>query len=83
MVGKISLGKQKKIDIKFIILVGLFFLNIFKFLALEGSDLPIPSSLFNMIVFLGLIVFWLHKEGINKNDIQTTLDYYFKREKNN
>jgi hypothetical protein len=83
MVGKIIQGKKKKIDFVLFILIGLFLYNALKLLAVESCDLPIPSILFNLIIFLILIVIYLHKEGINKIDIQTTLDYYFKTNKTN
>ena len=83
MVGKIMQGKKKEIDFVLFILIALFLYNAIKFLAVEGCDLPIPSILFNLIIFLSLIVIYLHKEGINKVDIQTKLDYYFKTNKTN
>ena len=50
----------------FIIFNGLSFLN------LEGSCLALPSSLFNMIIFLTIIIFLLNKKKLDfwrkKND---------------
>jgi len=69
----------------FIILIFLFLFNIIKFFNTNGSEIPIISILFNMIIIIGLIIFFLHEEEItseNKN-IQMTLDKYFKGGKSN
>ena len=72
---------QKKMNLKLIVVVALFFYNAFKFLTAKGSELPIPSILFNLIIFLGLIIFFLHKEQLNKKAFQAKLEDYFKKEK--
>lgn len=38
--------------------------NIIHFTNLEGAGLPLPSTLFNMILFLSIIIFFLHKNDI-------------------
>ena len=53
-----------------IILVIFFIYNGFKFINTSGSELSLVSSLFNMIIFLGIIVFIFHKEDIE--DITNT-----------
>ena len=78
--GKIN-GKRMLI----LVLIFIFLYNIGKYLNTEGSDIPILSILFNMIFILGLVIFFLHQEEIiDENiEIQTTLEKYFKRDKNN
>ena len=63
----------------------IFLYNIAKYLNTDGSDIPIISILFNMIFILGLVIFFLHQEEIiDENlEMQTTLEKYFKRDKNN
>ena len=39
-----------------LILIIFFIINGFKFLNSEGSERPLPTSLFNMVLYLGLIV---------------------------
>ena len=46
----------------FIILIFLFLFNIIKFFNSNGSEIPIISILFNMIIIIGLIIFFLHEE---------------------
>jgi len=51
---------------KIILTLILFFIyNAFKFINCQGSDHPLVSSLFNMIIFLGIIVFIFHGKEIN------------------
>ena len=78
--GKIN-GKKMLI----LALIFIFLYNIAKYLNTDGSDIPIISILFNMIFILGLVIFFLHQEEIiDENiEIQTTLEKYFKRDKNN
>ena len=46
-----------------IITATLFFaMNVIKFLSLDGSQLPIPSTLYNIILFLSIILFFIHKK---------------------
>ena len=39
----------------------LFIFNIWKFLNTPGSEIPVLSLLFNMILYLGIIIFIIHK----------------------
>ena len=39
-------------------------INAFQYVNLDGASLPIPSTLFNMIVFLAISIFILHKKDI-------------------
>ena len=60
----------------------IFFLyNCFKFLNTEGNDLPLPSILFSLIIYLALIVVFIHKDDIleEKDEKQKKLEYYFKK----
>ena len=46
-----------------ILTAALFFaMNAIKFLSLDGSQLPIPNALFNMILFLAIILFFVQKK---------------------
>ena len=62
-----------------IILVGILFLyNAFKFLGYEGSKAPILSTIFNMIIFLFILILLIHKKDlITKEFKQKILDDYF------
>ena len=62
-----------------IILVGILFLyNAFKFLGYEGSKTPILSTIFNMIIFLFILILLIHKKDIiTKEFKQKILDDYF------
>ena len=53
-------GKRYLAIISFI----LFAFNAWKFLNNPGSDVPILSILFNMIIYLGLIIFIFHKKEL-------------------
>ena len=46
----------------FIILIFLFLFNIIKFFNTNGSEIPIISILFNMIITIGLIIFFYMKK---------------------
>ena len=46
----------------------LFLINIWKFLNCPESEIPIISILFNLIIYLGIIIIILHKNEINFND---------------
>ena len=69
--------------VKMVVLIAeiLFLHQAFKFINTEGNTHPLLSSLFNMILFLGLIMFLVHRqeleEGKNHLIKQTTLDKYF------
>ena len=39
----------------------LFIFNIWKFLNTPGSEIPLLSILFNMVFYLGIIIFIIHK----------------------
>ena len=39
----------------------LFIFNIWKFINTPGSEIPVLSLLFNMILYLGIIIFIIHK----------------------
>ena len=64
----------------------LFAINTIKFLLDENSRIPILNALFNMIIFLFIIVLIFHKNSVShtlgfREDgwIQTILDNYFKK----
>ena len=42
----------------------LFIFNIWKYLNTSGAEIPILSLLFNMIVYIGIIIFIIHKNEI-------------------
>ena len=46
----------------------------------EGNDLPIPNILFSLIIYLALIVIFIHKDDIKeeKEKNQKNLECYFK-----
>ena len=56
----------------------IFIYNALRFICTNGSNLPIPSLLFNMIIFLGIIIFLLHNEYKEENTGQAKLDGYLK-----
>ena len=58
-------AKRWLVSVSFI----LFLFNIWKYLSTPGSEIPILSLLFNMIVYLGIIMFIIHKNEI-------AFDYY-------
>ena len=58
-------AKRWLVSVSFI----LFLFNIWKYLNTPGGEIPILSLLFNMIVYLGIIMFIIHKNEI-------ALDYY-------
>ena len=47
----------------------LFLFNLWKYLSTPGSEIPILSLLFNMIVYLGIVMLIIHKNEIS-------FDYY-------
>ena len=69
--------------VKLVVLITiiLFLYQAFKFMNIEGNTHPLLSSLFNMILFLSLIIFMLQRQELEegKNHLlkQTTLDEYF------
>lgn len=73
-----------------IILLGILFCyKIFKFSNLEGSDHPLISPLFDMILILGIIIFLIHKDDYDFTESaikgeplkQTYIDKYFRKNK--
>ena len=70
--------KQNKNLIIIWILI-LFLFNAFKFLGYEGSKNPIPSTLFNMVISLFIIIILIHNKDLFKKELfhQKLLDDYF------
>ena len=68
--------KKNRIWAVFVLII-FFMINGYKFLNSEGSELPLPTSLFNMIFYLGVIVLLLHNSTIEK-EFNHKLDEYFK-----
>ena len=59
-----------KINHKIIIMLIIFYIyNTFKFINQEGSDHPLVSSHFNMIIFLANLVFFFHGKEIDGNSL--------------
>ena len=53
--------KRLSVSVSFI----LFLFNIWRFLNTPGSEIPLFSLLFNMIAYLGIIIFIIHKNEIS------------------
>ena len=49
-----------------ITLIIMFIYNAFKFINTEGSEHPLVSSLFNMIIFIGILVIIFHRNEIDE-----------------
>ena len=68
-----------------LILIMLFFYDVYKFLNAEGNNHPVIEVLFNMIIILVSLMFLHHKKEImeeSKGIIgQTYLENYFRKEK--
>ena len=60
---KIERKKTKRLII--LTAFGFLLVNAITFLNLDGSSLPLPSTLFNMIFFLTLIIFLLHRNDLD------------------
>ena len=58
-------AKRRLVSVSFI----LFLFNIWKYLNTPGSEIPILLLLFNKLVYLGIIIFIIHKNEI-------AFDYY-------
>ena len=58
-------AKRWLVSVSFI----LFLFNLWKYLSTPGREIPILSLLFNMIVYLGIVMFIIHKNEI-------AIDYY-------
>ena len=76
----------REIRMNFIItlLIGLFIFNGYKFIATQGSENPLVSTLFNMIIFMAILIFIYHKNEIirGQKNGQTYLEkYFFKKRK--
>ena len=56
----------REIRMNFIItlLIGLFIFNGYNFIATPGSENPLVSTLFNMIIFMAILIFIYHKNEI-------------------
>ena len=61
--SKKSTGKGWLIAISIL----LFIINAWKFINNPGSEVPILSILFNMIIYLAIIILILHKDEIKFN----------------
>ena len=46
----------------------LFIINTFKFINDPVSEVPILSILFNMVLYLGIIIFILHKKEVSLDE---------------
>ena len=62
------MNKEMKVNkTRIILLLAILFLfNAYKFLGNEGNKSPILGNLFNMILFLFIIVALLHKDKLKK-----------------
>ena len=63
----------------------LFMINTIKFINDPASEVPVLSILFNMILYLGIIIFILHKKKVtldkyilSQNDKYNNKKWYFK-----
>ena len=54
-------------DIFIALLFILFIYNEYRFISTSGSEIPLLSILFNMIIYLGIIIFLLHRKKYKKN----------------
>ena len=75
----------REIRMNFIItlLIGLFIFNGYKFIATQGSENPLVSTLFNMIIFMAILIFIYHKNEIirGQKNGQTYLEKYFSKKR--
>ena len=60
------------------LMLAFFTFNIYKFLKIEGSDIPIISILFNLIILLGILILLFHLNHIG-NEYQTKIEQFFKK----
>ena len=73
-------NKYKKIWI-FLFIAFIFGYNAIKFILTDGSDHPLVSSLFNMIISLAILIIFFHKKYGKYIIRQTRIDEYFKKNK--
>ena len=66
----------REIRMNFIItlLIGLFIFNGYEFIVTQGSENPLVSTLFNMIIFMAILIFIFNKNEIIR---KTYLERYF------
>ena len=58
----------------------LFIINTFKFINDPVSEVPILSILFNMVLYLGIIIFILHKKEVSLDEyIISQIDKYIQK----
>ena len=62
--SNLILGKKLLV----LLTIVLFLINTWKFLNSPESEIPIISILFNLIIYLGIIIIILHKNEIDFND---------------
>ena len=71
----------REIRMNFIItlLICLFTFNRHKFIATQGSENPLVSTLFNMFIFMAILIFIYHKNEIirGQKNSRTYLERYF------
>ena len=81
-------GKEKndKENSNFLIIISLlvlFLFNALKFINTEGSEHPLVSYLFNMIIISFILIYIYHKKDLKKKKdeflIQTNLDKYLNK----
>ena len=68
--SNLILGKKLLV----LLTIVLFLINTWKFLNSPESEIPIISILFNLIIYLGIIIIILHKNEINFNDFLRETD---------
>lgn len=57
----------------------LFSINVWKFINNPASEVPVLTLLFNMIIYIAIIIFILHKKEIMQEDyIQKQIEKYKK-----
>ena len=68
--SNLILGKKLLV----LLTIVLFLINKWKFLNSPESEIPIISILFNLIIYLGIIIIILHKNEIDFNDFLRETD---------
>ena len=69
---KKSSGKGWLISISVI----LFLINAWKFINNPGSEVPILTILFNMIIYLAIIILIMHKNEVKSSNFQKHIEEY-------